>query len=279
MRENCAISVSVIIPTYNRREKVKNAIVSVLAQKFKNFELIVVDDGSTDGTNPSDWPKDVRIQFMQQTNKGVSSARNKGVLHAKGNLIAFLDSDDEWLPWKLTKQVQFFEENPTVLICQTQEVWIRNGRRVNPKHKHQKKSGDIFKDSLALCLVSPSAVMMRKELFDNVGLFDSALWACEDYDLWLRVACRYPIYLVDEPFVIKNGGYDDQLSQKPCLDALRIYSLQKLLYETPLTEDQRNQTIMTLIEKCRIYALGCKKHGKLEESARIQQIAREWELK
>ena len=272
MRGNCAPLVSVIIPTYNRREKIKIAINSVLTQEFEDFELIVVDDGSTDGTDPSDWPKDARVRFLQQKNEGVSSARNAGIIEAKGDLIAFLDSDDEWLPQKLTKQAEFFKAYPNALICQTQEIWVRNGRRVNPKEKHQKKEGDIFTASLGLCLVSPSAVMMRKTLFEKVGLFDTALWACEDYDLWLRVAYRYPVYLIDEPLLIKSGGHEDQLSKNYGLDALRITALQKLLEEASLTQIQRNETIAMLLEKCRIYALGCEKHGRLEEAAKMHEI-------
>ena len=268
--------VSVIIPTYNRRNQVLVAIASVLAQTYTHFEIIVVDDGSTDGTGRSDWPADTRIRFLQQPNKGVSAARNNGIQAATGELIALLDSDDEWMPEKLERQVSFFRTHPDALICQTEEIWIRNGRRANPKRKHEKKDGDIFKDSLELCLVSPSAVMMKKELLGEVGLFDTRLWACEDYDLWLRVACRYPIYLIREPLVIKYGGHADQLSAKLCLDGLRIQSLQKLLAEEPLSDRQRKEVENALVGKCRIYALGCKKHGKADEEAMCRSLIQEY---
>ena len=162
--------VSVIIPTYNRGWVVKEAIDSVLDQDFSDYELIVVDDGSNDNTREILEAYGKAITVLQQSNRGVSAARNRGIAEAAGRLIAFLDSDDLWLPRKLTAQVKFFEENADAVINQTQEIWIRNGLRVNPKKRHHKFSGMIFERSLALCLVSPSAVMIKKSLFDAVGV-------------------------------------------------------------------------------------------------------------
>ena len=193
--------ISVIIPTYNRETVLPRAITSVLAQKGADFELIIVDDGSTDSTNnfiESRSPFPVPRVFHQE-NKGPAAARNLGIKHAQGEWIAFLDSDDEWKPGKLKAQLKFFEENPEYFICQTEEIWIRNGTRVNPMKKHQKFGGWIFEKCLPLCVVSPSAVMMRRKLFGEVGLFDESLPACEDYDLWLRIAAKYPIVLIENP--------------------------------------------------------------------------------
>jgi glycosyltransferase involved in cell wall biosynthesis len=177
--------VSVIIPTYNRGGMIRDAIASVLNQDFKDFELIVIDDGSTDDTPAILETFGRAIRIVRQANRGVSAARNQGIALASGKLLTFLDSDDLWLPQKLARQVHFFNTNADALICQTEEIWIRNGVRVNPKKRHHKFSGMIFEASLALCLVSPSAVMSRRALFDAVGLFDEALPACEDYDLWV----------------------------------------------------------------------------------------------
>ena len=102
--------------------------------------------------------------------------------------------------------MDFFERHPEAMICQTEETWIRHGVRVNPGKRHRKLSGDVFERSLELCLVSPSAVMMRRGLFDDVGVFDENLPACEDYDLWLRVAAKYPVHLIPEPMIVKYGG-------------------------------------------------------------------------
>ena len=188
--------VSVIIPTYNRGWALGEAIESVLAQEYTNFELIVVNDGSTDDT------RDILagyegITVLEQSNQGVSAARNNGVNCSRGAYVAFLDSDDLWLPQKLSTQVDFFQKNPEALICQTQETWVRKGQRVNSGKRHQKQSGLFFERSLELCLVSPSAVMLKKAFFEDMGGFDESLPACEDYDLWLRINAQHPIYLID----------------------------------------------------------------------------------
>jgi glycosyltransferase involved in cell wall biosynthesis len=259
--------ISVIIPTYNRPDMVIEAVDSVLNQNFPDMELIVVDDGSTDETLDRLDAYGSRVTLLSQANKGVSAARNYGVSKSSGRYVAFLDSDDFWLPGKLFAQMDFFLNQPDARICQTEEIWVRRGHRVNPKFKHHKPSGMIFSQSLALCLVSPSAVMLRRDLFDEMNGFDESLPACEDYDLWLRIACRYPIYLIDTPLIVKRGGHGDQLSAQPCLDKYRIQSLAGLLRNAPLSESQRVETLRVLSEKCRIYGQGCLKRGKDSEGA------------
>ena len=265
--------VSVVIPTYNRDWIVKEAIESVLAQDFSDYELIVVDDGSDDRTPEILAAYEDPITVIRQSNRGVSAARNRGIAAATGRLIAFLDSDDLWLPQKLSVQVNFFAENPDAVICQTEERWVRNGVRVNPKKRHLKFSGMIFERSLALCLVSPSAVMITKALFDAVGVFDEDLPACEDYDLWLRISCRYPVDLIETPLIIKRGGHADQLSRAPGLDKFRIRSLMKLLEDNILTAPQKQAVVKTLTQKCAVYAGGCRKRGREEEAQYYDQLA------
>lgn len=259
--------VSVILPTHNRAWTLKAAVDSVLAQENCPFELIVVDDGSTDETPALLRSYGGRLTVLRQENRGVSAARNTGIAHAAGELIAFLDSDDHWLPGKLSRQAAFFAHRPDARICQTQELWIRNGVRVNPGLRHRKPSGWIFEPSLRLCLVSPSAVMMRRSLFETVGRFDETLPACEDYDLWLRVSLRFPVFLVDAPLVVRYGGHPDQLSRAPGLDRFRIAALVKCLEREPLTPRQRDAALAVLAEKCRIYAEGCRKRGRSDEAA------------
>ena len=266
-------AVSVIIPTYNRGWILKEAIDSVLAQEFTDYELIVVDDGSTDDTRTILDSYGQNIIVLAQANEGVSAARNRGIAESRAQLVAFLDSDDLWLPQKLERQVEFFNSDPDALICQTEETWIRNGVRVNPKKRHQKLSGMIFEPSLDLCLVSPSAVMIRKSLFDAVGMFDESLPACEDYDLWLRVSCRYPVYLIDEPLIIKRGGHKDQLSKAAGLDKYRIQSLIKLVESGQLSESQTQAAENILQKKCMIYAGGCRKRRREEEAAYYETIS------
>jgi len=259
--------VTVIIPTFNRAWSIQRAIDSVLAQDYKNFELIIVDDGSTDATADILSSYGSAIQKIRKQNQGVSAARNRGIAAASGDLIAFLDSDDYWMPKKLSTQVDFFSSHPDALICQTEEFWVKNNRRVNPKKRHKKPSGMMFSESLQLCLISPSAVMVRKRLFSEIGLFDEALPACEDYDLWLRVTCRYPVYLIDTPLIVKTGGHPDQLSAFHSLDKYRIAAILKILQTNVLSASQYKDAVTVLKRKCKIYANGCKKRGRLEEAA------------
>ncbi|MFH2066714.1 MAG: glycosyltransferase [Pseudomonadota bacterium] len=270
--------VSVIIPTYNRAWIVKEAIRSVLAQTFPDYELIVVDDGSTDNTQAILSEFQDEIVVIRQNNAGVSAARNHGVDAAKGELIAFLDSDDLWLPNKLEIQVGFFFSSPDTLVSQTDEIWIRNGLRIHPKTYHKKPSGDIFLPSLFLCLVSPSAVMMKKDFFGLMGGFDESLPACEDYDLWLRIGCRYPVPLIPHQLVIKRGGHEDQLSRAPGLDRYRIFSLHRLLESGNLSPVQFQKAVDVLNRKIEIYANGCMKRGKAEEAAHIRSLTKKGAL-
>ncbi|MBW2000440.1 MAG: glycosyltransferase family 2 protein [Deltaproteobacteria bacterium] len=260
-------SVSVIIPTFNRARKVTRAISSVLYQDLRDYEIIVVDDGSTDNTSTvlSQFGRGIK-GVVHTNNLGVSAARNAGIRVSKAPFVAFLDSDDYWLPGKVRVQLEFFEKNPGAVACQTQEIWIRRGRRVNPKKEHLKPDGDIFVPSLRRCVVSPSAVMLRRELLGKVGLFDERLPACEDYDLWLRIGRRYPIHLVRQYLVVREGGALDQLSARyRPMDRYRIYSLVKLIRSGVLASKQQEEALKELSRKCSIYAGGCLKRGRIEE--------------
>lgn len=263
--------ISVVIPVYNRPVFVKEAIQSVLDQTYPDVELIVVDDGSTDETAHILNQFGNAIRVIHQQNQGVSAARNTGIHNSTGTWIAFLDSDDIWLPEKLTKQMQYVLAHPNTLICQTEEIWIKNGKRLYPKKKHKKKSGMIFEHCLPLCIVSPSAVMIHKNLFKEYGSFDESLPACEDYDLWLRISCQYPIHLLDEPLIIKRGGHSDQLSQMIRLDRYRIQSILKILDSNVLTVSQDLAAKKELERKCRIYKKGCIKHGRLAEAEELDE--------
>lgn len=271
--------ISAIIPTFNRAAKVVAAVRSVLDQTLPEIETIVVDDGSTDGTAAlleREFGDCIRLLRLPQ-NRGVSYARNRGIELSRGAFIAFLDSDDLWLPEKSSCQLTFMQARPELLISQTDEVWIRNGKRVNPCKHHLKPSGSIFAECLPLCVVSPSAVMMRRRFFAAVGLFDESLPACEDYDLWLRTAYRYPIELLPEKLVTKFGGHNDQLSSTtPALDRYRIKSLTKLITHNQLTPVQKGQALTILYKKSKIYLKGCRKRGRLQEAATLEKILSQW---
>lgn len=267
------VLVSVILPTYNRAWILKEALDSVLSQDYPAIELIVVDDGSTDGTMDLLAGYEDKICLIRQENKGVSAARNAGIKNARGEFIALIDSDDAWDRRKISCQVDFFMANPGAMICQTEEIWIRNNKRVNPKVKHKKMSGMIFEPSLNLCLVSPSAVMMRKELFKRKGLFNEAFTVCEDYDLWLRITCDTPVFLIDKPYTIKRGGHKDQLSSSHSQDKFRIKSLKERIDSGDLTPEQSHKARQVLKAKCTIYANGCIKRGRHSEGNHYLALA------
>jgi glycosyltransferase involved in cell wall biosynthesis len=266
--------VSIIIPTYNRLSMLKEAVNSVLAQDFEDFELIVVDDGSTDGTAGEMIKSGGRVKLLQhKENRGVSTARNYGMTHAKGKYIGFLDSDDLWVKGKLRIQVDFLDENPHYPLCYTDEIWIRKGKRVNPMLKHTKYSGWIFEKCLPLCIISPSSVMMRKTLISRVGLFDEALPVCEDYDFWLRVSARFPIFFISKKLIIKRGGHADQLSNRAWgNDRYRVIALENLLSEPYVGAEERALILKEMKKKCQILFQGFLKRRNEREARHYQEI-------
>jgi glycosyltransferase involved in cell wall biosynthesis len=271
-------SVSVIIPTHNRVDVVLRALSSVFTQTRPPDEVIVVDDGSTDDTPdriPELFPEAV---FLRQENQGVSAARNRGIHEARGDLLAFLDSDDEWLPLKLERQLQELEKSPELPLCHTNEIWIRNGRRVNPMKKHRKYGGRIFDKCLPLCIISPSSALLHRSLLDRVGLFDESLPVCEDYDLWLRICALHPVLYLKEPLIVKYGGHSDQLSRRHRgMDRFRIRALEKVIDSGALSEADHNAAIRALLEKTEIYLSGAIKRDKQEEVELYQEKKRRYE--
>lgn len=279
--------VSVIIPTFNRAALVREAIDSVLAQDYARLEVIVVDDGSIDHTPEAVHAFGAALTYIQQPHAGVSTARNRGVAASHGELVAFLDSDDLWLPGKVAAQVALFRQQPQVQACYTDEIWIRRGVRVNPRQIHQKQSGWIFLPSLPRCIISPSSIMLRLALWERLGGFDERLPACEDYDLWLRLTAMVPVSLLPERLIVKRGGHADQLSRcVPVLDQYRITALEKML-TTPLTVRQQQAVLAHLVQKCRIVAQGARKrqqaarwatyeakeHTYRQQLAHLEQVA------
>jgi len=236
-------------------------------------ELIVVDDGSTDDTAELIKNRFPQVKFIQQKNSGVSAARNTGIKNALGQWIAFLDSDDEWLPQKLKYQMKQLEQYPDYKICHSDEIWIKNGRFINPKNKHKKFGGWIFDKCLPLCAISPSTVLIHRQIFTAVGLFDETLPACEDYDLWLRITARYPVLYSEDKLINKYGGHPDQLSARYWgMDRYRIYSLHKIISSGALNTADKQLAIEILQKKVSIYLIGARKRGKKEEVEYYQQL-------
>ncbi len=266
--------VSVIIPTHNRAKVIGRAVDSVLRQSFRDFELLVVDDGSKDATAEALSRYGSEIRVIQQTNRGVSAARNRGIMESDGGLVAFLDSDDEWLPDKLATQVALYDKMRPDFVCHTEEVWERNGKIVNPKAKHAKQGGRFFERALELCLISPSSVMLSRDLLNEIGLFDESLPAAEDYDLWLRITAFYEVVFVSTPLVVKHGGAENQLSL--CvqgIDIFRIKAILKILRDPALPDLYRHAAITELERKCAIVASGCLKRGKAAEAEAYIELA------
>ena len=253
------MQISVVIPTYNRYKFLQRVLTSVFAQTYHSFEVIVVDDGSTDETSniQKDFPT---IQYFHQENRGVSSARNFGVSKAKSPWVAFLDSDDEWHQDKLQEQVDFHTQNIDIKMSYTDEKWIRNGVEVKVPKKFSKYGGDIFDRCLSHCIIAPSATLIEKNLFNSLGMFDESLEVCEDYDLWLRVASKYQIGLIDKKLILKYGGESDQLSVKHWgMDRFRVEALEKLLaFET----DKKDLIIEMLLKKYKPLLKGAIKYGR-----------------
>ena len=264
--------VSVIIPTYNRGAVVLRALRSVFAQDHAVDQVIVVDDGSTDDTIERverDFPK---VELIVQTNHGVSHARNRGIERARNEWLAFLDSDDEWLPGKITAQLAEIMSDGISCVCHSDEIWIRNGRRVNPMNKHRKYGGDIFLHCLPRCVMSPSSVVLHRSLLDEVGMFDETLPVCEDYDLWLRIASQTRVLYVPEKLLIKYGGHKDQLSRSSWgMDRYRIQTLEKLLLSEVLSEAQYRETVAEMLRKIDIYVAGARRRERWQEVQRYTQ--------
>ncbi|OGP53024.1 MAG: hypothetical protein A2Y65_08950 [Deltaproteobacteria bacterium RBG_13_52_11] len=271
--------VSAIIPTYNRKAFVLEAVDSVLSQTYGDYELIVVDDGSSDGTGEALKQYGKQLRYSYQANQGVSTARNRGLEFAQGEFVAFLDSDDLWLPKKLQIQVAFMDEHPEAQICYTDEIWIRRGVYVNPKKKHAKYSGWIYPHCLPLCIISPSSALMHRGLFEQVGAFDPQLPVCEDYDLWLRVASRFPVFFIPQRLIVKRGGHPDQLSQLGWgNDRYRVIALLKILELGVLAPQMRDLTIQAFHRKLRVLISGYIKRGKEAEVKDCQELLERYPL-
>lgn len=272
------MQISVVIATYNRISTLPRALDSVLAQTRQAHEIIVVDDGSEDDTATlmaRDYPE---CRYLYQPNRGVSSARNLGIASTTGEWIALLDSDDAWLADKLALQSEALAERPDLRICHTEEIWIRNGIRVNAMQKHRKRGGRIFQYCLPLCVISPSSVVLHHSLFQEYGDFDTGLPACEDYDLWLRLCAREEVLFIDQPLTVKYGGHADQLSRRHWgMDRFRIQALEKVLRSAPLCEADRCAALKALIEKAGIMAQGAEKRKRHERASRYRRLQSDYQ--
>ncbi len=264
------MKISVVVPTFNRAHTLERCLDSILNQNFKAHEVLVVDDGSTDDTKKVLSKYKDQIKVYRIENSGVSAARNHAIKVASGDWIALLDSDDEWLPNRLEAQVDLAKHFPNLKLIHGEEIWIRNGKRVNQKKIHKKEGGYIYQNCLPLCCISPSASLIKKEVFEELGYFDEEFPVCEDYDLWLKITAKYEVGFVSEAIINKYGGHDDQLSQKYfAMDLYRVRAMVRML-KTDLQKDDYKATVDQIIRKSEILILGYNKHNNLKDLPEVE---------
>ncbi len=258
---------SVVIPSYNRKNFLKKSIDSVLNQNIRDYELIVVDDGSTDSSIllVADY-RGKGLTYIRTSNLGVSHARNTGIKNSRGSYIAFLDSDDCWESSKLEHVLESINNFPDINIFHTEETWFKNEKLLNQKKKHRKPDGHVYKKCLPLCCIGMSTSVIKRTLLDEIGMFDETMPVCEDYDFFLRATLENKVKLIPLSLTIKDGGRVDQLSNQPGLDKYRIYALEKMLNSGHLSGENLELTISELEKKCTIYARGLEKRGKIVEA-------------
>ena len=292
---------SVIIPTYNRKQFLKIALTSVLAQTFNDYEVIVIDDGSSDGTKEMFEGRRMRnvgrgawdppsprlrrtgvgrgdkIRYIYQENKGPAAARNLGIKQAKGEFICFLDTDDRFREDKLKVTYDYIKNHPQYKIFHTEEIWYRKGALLTQRIYHKKPSGLVFENAVRMCSISISTAAIKKDVFNEVGFFDESMPACEDYDFWLRVTSKFRVFLIPYYLTIKEGGHIGQQSFKyPAMDTFRIYALKKILESGELSGDNFKIAAGELIKKCEIFIKGALKRGKIKEVKYHQALIRKF---
>ncbi len=266
--------ISVVIPTYDRWTMLHRALDSVVQQSLQPSEIIVVDDGSSAALPRNLQAVYPRVIWMRQENLGVAAARNLGIGRATGEWIALLDSDDEWAPDKLEEQMKFLSTHPSCRAVHTNEKWIRNGNEVMPPEYLDKSPDDLWERSLKRCLICPSSVLLHRSVFEIIGLFDTSLPVCEDYDYWLRLLLQMEIGLVSKKLVIKHGGHPDQLSTTTWgMDRFRALSLKKLLKNPDMPATKRSIALDELHEKCVILAKGARKRGREREARSYEELS------
>ena len=257
--------ISVVIPTLNRINTLQRALDSVINQTYKPAEIIVVDNGSSDGTLKFLREQYPKITILTENKIGVSSARNKGIKKSINQWIALLDSDDAWHPRKLEIQTSMLDSAlKEYNLIHTYEVWFRNNKHINQMKKHKKQGGYIFERCLSLCCISPSSVLFKKNILDKVGLFDESLPVCEDYDMWLKICSSEEVLFAQDKLTYKYGGHKDQLSKSYWgMDRFRIKSIENIIKNFDLTYKQKKQAKKELIKKLKIIINGAFKRNNL----------------
>lgn len=267
-------AISVVIPLYNKGSYIARAINSVLAQTFQDFEVIVVDDGSTDdGAAVIKQFDDPRIQIIQQENMGVSAARNRGIEAARAELVAFLDADDEWLPDFLVTIVNLEKKYPTAAAFATGVMEIRNGKRVTLRYKSIPKMpwDGLIPDYFKACFLGPplirsSSVAIRKQILKDLSGFKEGVYWGEDQDLWGRIALKYQIAFTNKVYSVIHI----HVSQEKYLSRVKKTKIHPFIQtaENLLLSDLSNNIYLFLyIDSLRINSAALNlKNGDLENA-------------
>jgi glycosyltransferase involved in cell wall biosynthesis len=219
--------VSVIVPTYNRGQYIAQALESVFAQTFRDYEIIVIDDGSTDNTQEILKNFEGRIRSLYQENQGISKTRNRAIKESTGEFIAFLDSDDFWEPIKLEEQVKILDSHPDVgIVYARMPIINENGETIGMKPAGV--SGRNFRELLQVWGDLPtSTVMTRRVCFEKVGLFEPDLEPMEDIDMWIRIARYFELYEVENKVLAYYRRHEEQVTKnksKVYTGLVRIYT-------------------------------------------------------
>lgn len=202
--------VSVILPAFNSSQLIADAIDSALSQTYADIEVIVVDDGSTDDTAEIAKSYGDRIRYIHQENAGPSTARNNGIKNARGEFVAFLDSDDTWFPEKISRQVELFEARPELGVVftdarvsyhgnQTDRTWVQIMSSYDTLVSMNGELPTPWKLILNENFIPTCMAMVRRDCFDRYGMFDETLRFGEDWDLWLKFALHCDFYFISEP--------------------------------------------------------------------------------
>ena len=254
--------VSIIIPSYNRAEMLVECLESVFIQTFTDYEVIVVDDGSTDNTEDVLKPYRERITYIKHENKGNAAARNSGLDVAKGELIAFLDSDDLWLPHKLMKEVEYLDQHPDVDMVCANGTFFGSLKFAGKKVVPDKRAIPLEKDGVTLKAIftrsslRPSAMVLRKHVIEGTKGFDPDFKVCVDLDFAFRVLMKYKVIFINEPF-FKMRKHDDHVSGDSERRTLfNIKAIEKLLREYPEARTLIGEKLINRRLAYRYYRLG-----------------------
>lgn len=296
------VGVTVVVPTCNRKDFVTQALHSVFSQNYRNFEIVVVDDGSTDGTaahllrtfgaearavelvarrNPAALTpfyhtfthQGLLVRYEYHQNRGLGAARNRGIRHARGSYIAFLEAEDIWEPGHLRSQIDFLEGHRGACIARVGERPAKEGPRSRRARRGEVASGNLFAQALEQAPAGISCAVVHRSCFAECGEFDENMPACEDYDLWLRLTARFPVYYVEGPEVTRRAPRPDGSPHAWTSDRFRVYSLEKSFQSGQLDSEQRFLVSQALVRRCERLVEGYRRQ-KSEERANFYERKR-----